>query len=113
MKYSVAADGTLTEVALFWSISQLSRLATLMVAFDHKGAVQLGGRLPSMPGHLIASVRESATDRPRRERPTAESSKVVPSGAAARPHGWVQARCRATAVRKIATATRLIATGTS
>jgi hypothetical protein len=36
----------------------ISRLATLMVAFEHKGAMQLGGRLPSIPPKLVASPRE-------------------------------------------------------
>jgi hypothetical protein len=36
----------------------ISRLATLMVAFEYKGAMQLGGRLPAMPAKLVASPRE-------------------------------------------------------
>jgi len=39
----------------------LSRLATLMVAFeDSDGSMQLGGRLPAMPSSLVASPREHA-----------------------------------------------------
>jgi hypothetical protein len=36
----------------------LSRLATLMVAFEDKGALRLGGRFPAMPVSLIPNVRE-------------------------------------------------------
>jgi hypothetical protein len=38
----------------------LSRLATLMVAFEDRGALRLGGRFPSMPGSLIASPRDDS-----------------------------------------------------
>jgi hypothetical protein len=36
----------------------LSRLSTLMVAFEDKGALRLGGRFPAMPVSLIPNVRE-------------------------------------------------------
>ena len=36
----------------------LSRLATLMVAFEHDGQLRLGGRFPAMPAALVASPRE-------------------------------------------------------
>ncbi len=38
----------------------LSRLATLMVAFEHEGVMQLGGRLPAMPRTVVASPRDDA-----------------------------------------------------